>query len=300
MKAAYTSVRPMNIADKIRNCQRKWARAEPLELSSTGYSCVRLENNLFRPMNSDTFDEFKKGDGDELGGKMHALNSSSALACNFFDYWRHVKDASSLADALSVADVRGLCFEQKFPTGLSGNSPNLDVVFQVSDDSLLAIECKFTEPYSGDIAKKNRLANSYFLHKNGQKKELWGDKELHGCQDVAQQLREEELCYHHLYAAQLLKHMLGLANSKNKQFKRYDKWEILYLWFDSTGKAVEHHRQEIDEFIKAVGNNDGVVGAGGKIRVMTYQKLFEKLSKKLDASHEEYREYLAQRYFPEK
>lgn len=298
MKAAYTSVRPMNIADKIRNCQRKWARAEPLELSSTGYSCLRLEDNLFRPMNSDTFDEFKKGDGDELDGKMRALNSSSALACSFFDYWRD-KDASPLADALSVADVRGLCFEQKFPTGLPGNLPNIDVVFQVSDDSMLAIECKFTEPYSGDIAKKNRLANSYFLHKNGQKKELWGNKELHGCQEVAQQLRDGELCCHHLYAAQLLKHMLGLANPKNKQSKRYEKWEILYLWFDSTGKAAEHHRQEIDEFIKAVGNDDGVVGGGGKIRAMTYQNLFKRLPKKLGDSHKEYQAYkyyLDQRY----
>ena len=94
--------------------------------------------------------------------------------------------------------------------------------------------------------------------------------------------------------------MLGLANHKNKQSKRYGKWEILYLWFDSTGKAVEHHRQEIDEFIKAVGNDDGAVGGGGKIRAMTYQKLFGKLSKKLNASHEEYREYFTQRYFPGK
>ena len=167
---------------------------------------------------------------------------------------------------------------------------------------MLAIECKFTEPYSGDIAKKNRLVDSCFLHKNGQNKELWGDKELRGCQNVAQQLREEELCYHHLDAAQLLKHMLGLANSKNNQPKHYGKWEILYLWFDSTGKAAEHHKQEIDEFIKAVGNDDGVVGDGGKIRAMTYQNLFKRLPKKLGDSHKEYqayREYLAQRYFPE-
>jgi len=291
----------MNVADKIKDQQREWARAKYLSLSSTGYSCVRLEDNLFRPMNSDTFDEFKKGDGDELDGKMRALNSSSALACNFFDYWRHVKDASSLAGALGVADVHGLCFEQKFTTRLPGKPPNLDVVFQVSDDSLLAIECKFTEPYSGDIAKKNRLADSYFLHKNGQKKGLWGDKELHGCQDVAQRLREEELCYHHLYAAQLLKHMLGLANPKNKQSKRYKSWDLLYLWFESTSRdSTECHKQEIDEFIKNVANNDGAVGDGGTICAMTYQDLFEKLSKRLDSAHEEYRKYLAQRYFSEK
>ena len=294
----------MNGATKIKTQQIELEEGCRVEFDEDN-RCLHLEDNLcLRKINPETRSEFERGSGGELkrrGKKMprmHSLYSSAALACSFFDYWRD-KDASPLAVALGVADVRGLCFEQKFPAGLPGTPPNLDVVFQVSDDSLLAIESKFTEPYSGDIAKKNRLANSYFLHKNGKKKELWGAQELSGCQDVAQQLREEELCYHHLDAAQLLKHMLGLANSKNKQAKRYGKWEILYLWFDSTGKAVEHHRQEIDEFIKAVGNDDGVVGGGGKIRAMTYQNLFKRLPKKLGDSHKEYQAYkyyLDQRY----
>lgn len=287
----------MSIADKIKKQQREWARVKFIESSSTGYSCVRLDDNLFQSMNPKTRDEFGKGDGGELDGKMRALNSSSALACNFFDYWRHGKDASPLANALGVVGVRDLCFEQKFPTGLRGNPPNLDVIFRATDDLLLAIECKFIEPYSGGIAEKSRLADSYVLHKDGKKKELWRDGELHGCQDVAQRLRDGKLCYHHLDAAQLLKHMLGLANPKNKQCRHYERWEILYLWFDSTGKAAEHHKQEIDKFTNAVGGDGGTVGGGGRIRTMTYQGLFEKLSRELDDSHKKYKKYLCRRYF---
>lgn len=302
----------MGSAANIRNRQIEWGEKQGIPYDKDK-RCLRLEDNLcLQKIHPKTRCEFEHGDGGELKkrrGKMpnmHSLFSSAALTCSLFDYWRD-KDAGPLAGVLGVAKVHDLCFEQKFPTGLPGNSPNLDVVFHASGDLLFAIESKFTEPYSGDIAKKNRLADSYVLHKSGQKKELWRDKGLPGCQEVAQQLRKGDLCYHHLDAAQLLKHMLVLADPKHKQSKRYKRWEILCLWFDSAEKAAEHHKQEIDTFTNAVGGHNGVVGGGGKIRATTYQELFERLPEslpeKLGDSHKEYeayRNYLAKRYFWDK
>lgn len=271
----------MDIAEEIKNQQRTWARTKSMQLSSTGYSCERLEDNLFQPMNSNTREEFGEGDGNELGGKMRALNSSSVLACNFFDYWRG-KNAAPLAGALGVVKARGVCFEQKFSTGVS--EPNLDVVVFCDEKTLFAIECKYSEPfYSGK--RKDFLKEKYFPR--GQK--LWDENGLHRCQSVAQRLHERNLRYHHLDAAQLLKHMLGLANCEKN-------WILLYLWFNPGGPEAGCHEEEIKRFIDEV-SHDGKVGGGGAIRAMTYQVLFKRMSKNLDDSHKEYKKYLKDRYF---
>lgn len=98
------------------------------------------------------------GDGSELGkgggrGKIQALHSSAALACNFFDYWRG-RDLGLLSRALGIS-VRlcAVAFEQKFPTRLGGIAPNLDVVLYGCDGSLFAVESKFTEPFTKSKTK---------------------------------------------------------------------------------------------------------------------------------------------------
>jgi len=272
----------MGIADAIKNRQRDWARARPMQLSSTGYSCMRFEDNLFQPMNSNTREEFEEGKGGELDGKMRALNSSSALACNFFDYWRG-KNAAPLAGALGVNKVCGVCFEQKYSTGVS--EPHLDVVLSYDEATVFAIECKYSEPfYSGK--RKDFLKEKYFP--KGQK--LWDKNGLPHCQAVAQKLHKRNLCYHHLDTAQLLKHMLGLANCEKD-------WTLLYLWFNPGGPEAECHEDEIEQFIHAVSRDGGKVGGGGAIRAMTYQNLFNRMSNNLDDSHKEYKKYLKERYF---
>ena len=276
----------MSIADKIKDQQREWARAKPMRLSRTGYSCVRLEDNLFRPMNSDTYDEFKKGDGDELSGKMRALNSSSALACNLFDYWRHGKDASPLAGALGVDEVRDIFFEQKFSAGVRRSFPDLDVVLFCGNETILAVECKFSEPY--EVSEKNFIKEAYFPESG----KLWEQQDFCRCQDVAEKLR-----YGYLDAAQLLKHMLGVANSRETGKPiHYKKWSLLYLWFNPGEREAKRHEKEIKRFIGEVSRG-GKVGGGGTICEMTYQNLFKSMSENLDDSHKEYREYLTQRYF---
>jgi len=271
--------------NSIKAQQRKWAGGK--NISPKGY-CRKLQDNLFQKLDEDTRHDFEEADGGELYGKMNAVHSSSALACNFFDYWRGAEDSSPLAEALEFhAKIHNLEFEGKFNNGVSRIPPNLDVVLTRPDQTILAIESKFTEPFSGSN-NKNHLKQAYF---SGGKKR-WSELGLSGCQKLAKELGQEH-CYEHLDAAQLLKHMLGLANCEKD-------WTLLYLWFNPGGPEAECHREEIEQFIDEVSRDGGKVGGGGVIRAMTYQDLFKSMSENLDGKHEAYRKYLEERYFPDR
>jgi len=281
--------------NSIKNQQSKWADKEEIEISSKGY-CWGLEKNLFQNLDEDggTRHDFEDAGGGELYGKMNAVHSSSALACNFFDYWRN-REKIHVAHALGIKEeVSRIEFEKSFRTGLRGTPPHLDVVFTFLGQAIFAIESKFTEPYDKGKSK-NDFAKSYFPNEE----KLWEKAGLDLCQGVAEKMHRAQLRYQHLDAAQLLKHMLGLAKWGKESGKN---WTLLYLWFNPGelgGAEAKRHKCEIKRFICAV-SHDGKVGGGGKIRAMTYQELFANLSRELDAAHEAYRAYLAQRYFPEK
>ncbi len=87
---AYTT--QMSELDIIKTGQREWAGRNGLKVDADGY-CISVEGNIFGGLSLDARREFESGDGAELGkdgkrGKIQALHSSSALACNWFDYWR--------------------------------------------------------------------------------------------------------------------------------------------------------------------------------------------------------------------
>jgi len=282
----------------IKCQQRKWAGEE--NVSPKGYR-RKLKDNLFQNLNARTRREFDLADGNELYGNMNATHSSSALVCNFFDYWRGVENFSPLADALRFdADIIDIKFEMKFDHGLCSKyrRPNLDVVLADSNRNILAIESKFAEPFSG--SKNNEVVKSeYFSDGKEGDNGRWSKLELSGCQKLAESLRQKH-CYKHLDAAQLLKHMLGLAYSRGTgEPMHYENWTLIYLWFNPGGPEADRHEEEIEKFSKAIRRDDGKVGDHGEFRAMTYQDLFEKLSKRLDSSHEGYREYLAGRHFSE-
>ena len=264
----------------IRSRQQLWADNGKIELDRQNW-CVRLEDNLFQGLNPEAREEFEQADGSELEGKMRAPHSSSALVCNVFDYWRG-QDNSPLTDALGTgAPVTRIKFEEKFPTGVGPRSPNLDVALFLADDTLMAIESKFAEPFYDGA--KSPIQDKYF----SEGKQRWSEAGLPHCQKLAENLRDQEKLreqYRHLEAGQLLKHMLGLASGAQE-------WELLYLWYDPTGQESDNHRKEIEHFIKAVS------GDGDRVRAMTYQSLFSRLSAKLDAAHTAYTDYLRQRYF---
>jgi len=280
----------MSEALKSIKCQqKKWAGEE--NMSPKGYR-RKLKDNLFQNLDERTRRDFEKADGGELYGKMNAVHSSSALVCNFFDYWRN-RVNTFLAGAMGIEErINSIEFEKKFRTGMKGTPPHLDVVFTLSNQTIFAIESKFTESYHRNKSK-NEFAKSYF----SDGKKLWKEKELDRCQAEAKRIRESPSRYHHLGAAQLLKHMLGLAKWGKESEKN---WTLLYLWFNPGGPESDRHEEEIERFTEAVCRDDGKVSDHGEFCTMTYQELFEKLSKKLGSSHGDYREYLAQRYFPKK
>jgi hypothetical protein len=269
-------------ATVIRNQQRSWAASHGVRIDHSDYT-LDLNDNLLAPLTEATRSEFSSGDGGELGGtdqrgKMQALHSSSALACNVFDYWRN-RDSSALVAALALpAGIKHIEFERKFPTGLPGNPPNIDVVLSLHDGSIVAIESKFLEPYGSCHVQGFR--NTYFRSKPG----LWEQSGYSHCEGLAFRLHSGEAAFRWLHAEQLLKHILGLAASRRP-------WELLYLWYEASDPVLSEHRVEADKFA-SIARSDGIA-----FRSMGYQSLFAVMCDKAGESENEYLEYLRERYF---
>lgn len=266
----------------VREQQRCWAVAHDIEIDESGYT-LTLDDNLFVPLSPASRSEYVDGDGAELGspgcrGKMQALHSSSALVSNVFEYWRG-STAQALATALGVTSpITDIGFERKFPTGLPGNSPNLDAVLELSDRTIVAVESKFLEPYSG--RHMAGFKPKYFEATTG----LWKRRGYSRCQQMAERLEGGDLAFRWLNAEQLLKHILGLAHCGLE-------WELLYLWYQPPGPAGLEHAVEAQAF------TDDVVADGIVFRSMTYQALFDELHSSESAGEADYLAYLESRYF---
>lgn len=268
----------------VKKQQRKWADTKGIGYDKSGYT-HNLNDNLFRPMSTASISEFSKGDGGELGnpykrGKIQALHSSSALACNVFDYWRG-RDATILTKSLglSAKNPTNIEFERKFPTGLRGNAPNLDVVITSENSSITAIESKFLEPYSNH---HNGFKKKYFESSPG----LWEKTNFHHCQKLAYFLQTGEITFKWLHAEQLLKHILGLSNSGLQ-------WRLLYLWYEIPSRESYEHLSEIiklSSFLEA----DRI-----HFKFMSYQTLFAAIQSYAGEIDRDYLSYLGERYFNE-
>ena len=267
--------------EQIKYCQKLWAESHAIPYDNANGRVPNLDDNLFASLDAETASEFGNADGSELGrngkpGKMFSLHSSSALVCNVFDHWRR----RPLAPLLQACGIEGnrndLWFEQKFPTGLGGTPPNLDVVLSCDGKSpVTAIESKFTEPYSsGD---HTGFSDSYFRDE-----ELW--EGLEKCRGLAENFARANFRY--LDAAQLLKHALGLHRAFTA-----GGFELLYLWYDVPGSsAAETLREEVERFSQAVSTEV-------RFRSLTYQELFGRLAPVVGET--DYAAYLGSRYFPD-
>lgn len=253
--------------------QRRWAAARGIPLDARGRT-VSLDHNLFAPLHRDTYREFEAGAGSELAGDLRSLRSSAALACNVFDYWRR-RPSEPLMQACGLGGLRcRVSFERKFPTGLGGTPPHLDVVLEPEHGPLTAIESKFSELYG---PAHNDFAESYFA-----RAAIWSG--LPRCLDLAQRIRGGDATFHTLGAAQLLKHALGLKRAYGP-----GNFRLLYLWYEVSGETATLHRQEVNEFARQVA--DDFVFAS-----LTHQELFARL-RETAADHQEYLDYLSARYF---
>ena len=252
--------------------QRRWARSSGLRIDRAGRT-LALEENLFLPLHPQTRKEFLSGAGDELSGDMRSLRSSSALVCNFFDSWRHGGGDGIGLVCADESETARISFERRFPTGLGGTPPHIDVVLDGAPTGPIAIESKFSEPY-GRV--KNDFAASYFETTG-----LWAG--LERCREMAEMLHARELQLRHLGAAQLLKHILGLARAYGPR-----GFELLYLWYEVPGEAARLHATEIEAFAAEVGDEV-------RFRSSTYQE-FAQRARELAATTEEHLGYLAGRY----
>lgn len=264
----------------VKRQQAEWAarRGTTMDPAHALYT-AKLADNLFVPLSAKTRQNFEQGSGDELALKMRALHSSSALAVNVFEHWRQRAEFSALTRALGLAQpIVGLRFEEQFKNGLPGIPPNLDVVLDLADGSIVAIESKFLEPYS---AHAHGFKEKYFENPD----ELWAGSGFANCQALAGRLQSGETAFRWLNAEQLLKHIVGLAKSAKKP------WSLWYLWYAVPGEATEHHAAEVAELAQIMAA-DGI-----GFRSMTYQELFAGLKSEAEVGDAEYVRYLAERYF---
>jgi hypothetical protein len=259
--------------------QQRWAASRDIAVDPKG-RVTNLDDNLFAPLHPQTEAEIAQGDGGEFGtpenvGKMFSIWSSSALACNVFDYWRE-RPLDPLLAALDIVGQRDtLRFEQKFPTGVGARPANLDVfIGNVGADLVpILIESKFSEPYQS--GKKKRLSSSYFRNHM-----IWDH--LAACRTVAENSEANKFAY--LDAAQLLKHIVALTRRFGVR-----RFMLVNLWYEVEGsEAARRHRNELVEFGRLLA--DEVL-----FRAETYQNLFRRLSHHVAGTA--YEEYLRSRYF---
>ncbi len=266
----------------IRARQVDWAGSAQLDVEN-GY-CHESTANLFR-LTPTIRAELEGGDGNEFRdsaetgrrAKIAALHSSSALAVNGFGYW-HERPDPRLTRVFGVEkDVARIQFERKFRTGVGPKSPNMDVTMTLADGSLLAIESKFLESYSG--SGKKVIQDKYFPPGRS----LWTDAGLPGAQQAAERFRDGER-FRWLDVPQLLKHMLGLASQPRP-------WDLILLWYAVPGEVSDAMHQEIGYFKAMLGSDSRHFSA------KTWQEFWHSLAPMLGDEHAAYRDYIGRRYF---
>src|SRR5690606_2036632 len=112
---------------------------------------------------------------------------------------------------------------------------------------------------------------------------LWQAAGLLGAQAAADLLRHGSP-FKLLDAVQLLKHMLGLAQTRCQ-------WTLLLLCFAPTPEALQAMDAEATRFRDLLGSD------GPRFSWLTYQELWSRLVPRLSAGDDEYTRYLEQRYF---
>lgn len=268
----------------IRERQLAWAKDARIERDAAGH-CVIPERNL-RWLTDEMRRQVEAGDANEFGvpgarGLVGALHSSCALVLNVFGYWQGRRDADPLAQAVGApAPIAKVKFAEQFPTGVS--MPGLDVLLELKDGTLLAIESQFTEWFGH--SGREPLSKQYFP----KDRKLWAEVGLPGAQAAAQRHREAPQ-FDRLDAPQLLKELLGLALQKGRAKKK--EWHLQLLWFREPGATAREMEEEIARFHKLLGPD------AHRFSSMTYQQLWTRMSPGLAAGHGDYAGYLAKRYF---
>ena len=281
----------MDGLDFIQSKQLAWACRKGLSPTDKEGYLMRVEDNLYEPLSSESVTAFSAGNGLEMAdgvcrpAKMKALYSSSALVVNVFHHWQG-RDARSLMCACGLCDefdaqssIYDIKFEQKLPISADRRRfpvpPHVDVLITAADGCVYAVEGKFAEPYRGH---SKGISLRYVEDVS-----LWeGLPYLH---ELAWEVASDNHAFRYLDAAQLLKHILGLkAHCTDAPFR------LLYLWYDVPGEAGCAHRREINRFAD-IARKDHVA-----FFHTTYQVVFVRLLRNSYNGNEAYCDYLNDRY----
>jgi hypothetical protein len=275
---------------KIIENQNRWAKdklqTDQFEeyLNKKCYT-KSLENNLFAPLSVDSFKEFKAGDGKELEEvvnskvpypKIHALHSSSALCVNIFEYWRQKNNYDILESVLGInSKITEIHFEHQIKISKGAHkSSNLDVSIKCEDNTLIAVEFKFSEPFDNENKKNNSLDD--FKRKYPPPEDpIWKD-----FRDLAKfyiSVKSDE--YKFLDHIQLTKHLFALSRNAKK-------YRLIYLYYPSD--CDNAFDAEIKNYQKNI--------RGNMFTPISYTELINVFSENIGEKDKEYLEYHKNRY----
>ena len=126
-------------------------------------------------------------------------------------------------------NANSLAFEARFPTGLGGTPPHLDVAIWLSSGEVIAVESKFTEHLRRSTRGKSRFEASY----SPEYRRLWEERGMPASHALAEELDGGPHRFEFLDPWQLLKHALGLAKGHGYGFRH------IYLYYDRLGKRED-------------------------------------------------------------
>lgn len=200
-----------------------------------------------------------KSPGNEIGsGKFAHPESSASLAVNAFGWFIEQPNVLPPFPSLPLSNWSPARVDVeenlRFPWR-GGLHPWLDAVVE-TDTHLIGVESKRCEPFRRK--PKPNLSEAYW-------RDVWGDR-MKGWISVRDALRDGDLSFAHLDAAQLVKHSLGLLT----QARRRDRLPVLLYLFaepmqvgSRTISSHEHaeHRAEISQLTELVAGDDVAFGA---------------------------------------
>jgi hypothetical protein len=191
-----------------------------------------------------------KAGGNEIeSGKLDSPESSAALAVNAFGWFIERPDDlppfPGLADLGWPAVRVDVERQMRFPWR-GGRHPWLDAVVETSS-YVIGIESKRFEPFRD--TKTVNLSDAY-------NRDVWGEQ-MTPFTAMRDRLRAGDGAYHHLDAAQLVKHAFGLVSEGRRVGKAP---VLLYLYAEPSWRgakpipaaSITRHRAEIAEFAAAV------------------------------------------------
>ena len=219
--------------------------------------------------------DFGEGAGQELAGDIFAPWSSAALVANNFGAW--AEDCDRLVIAGHSGFQSGLRFERRFPTGLPGTAPHLDLL-ALAEDGIIAIESKCLEGLCSP--KRPHFQASYTTGiTDGRASSRWG-----------QLIRANLSMYRRLDVGQLVRHALGLMTSGAR--KRAGEYlgvgpvdddtpiTLLYAYFEPNNAAHPAWVELRDELVRladAVADDSHV-----RFEYVSYPQLWQQWTELVD------------------